>query len=253
MTLPDICPLDGSQTCKGRECHLFCLEWRTRDPTCLIGYSTTSKIKSGKDNRNQDTYAEETFRKLGRQPAAKKRTSTEKGDWVPSWHTEEPPKKIVRKEEKYTPYPDLKGPNPQFARNTDFQEKPPRPQTPDPESNNDFRLREKLGTKEADEAAFRAEARIKREEKREAVDENPVIFAKVRPAPEKQKTPEKVISKDRNATIFASYGSNESKNFQFADKEENKKKPDEDSEKRKKLSQIMEIDAPDVYDKEFWS
>ena len=80
-----------------------------------------------------------------------------------------------------------------------------------------------------------------------------MIFAKVRPAPEKQKTPEKVISKDRNATIFASYDLNESKNFQFPDKEENKKKPDEDSEKRKKLSQIMEIDAPDVYDKEFWS
>ena len=52
MTLPEVCPLDETQTCKGRECHLFCLEWRTREPNCLIGYGTTSKIKSGKVDRN---------------------------------------------------------------------------------------------------------------------------------------------------------------------------------------------------------
>ncbi len=84
MTLPEICPLGDNQTCKGRECHLFFLEWRLREPICLIGYSTTSKLKSGKADRNKDTYAEDTFRKLSGQPIYKKKNVSEKGDWVPT-------------------------------------------------------------------------------------------------------------------------------------------------------------------------
>jgi hypothetical protein len=100
MTLPEVCPLDENQKCKGRECHLFCLEWRTREPTCLIGYSTTSKVKSWKDDRKHDTYAEETFRKLGRQAAPRKKSVSEKGDWIPTRLTEKPQEKPVQGKEE---------------------------------------------------------------------------------------------------------------------------------------------------------
>ena len=104
MTLPEVCPLDENQKCKGRECHLFCLEWRTREPTCLIGYSTTSKVKSWKDDRKHDTYAEETFRKLGRQSASRKKSVSEKGDWIPTRLAENPEEKPAqRREEKICP------------------------------------------------------------------------------------------------------------------------------------------------------
>lgn len=102
MTLPELCPLDESQACKGRECHLFCLEWRTREPTCLIGYNTTSKVRSNKADRKKDTYAEDTFRKLGKQqPLPKWKNVSEKGDWMPTRPVEIPPERPAeRKEEK---------------------------------------------------------------------------------------------------------------------------------------------------------
>lgn len=99
MTLPEVCPLDESQTCKGRECHLFCLEWRSREPICLIGYSITSRIKSGKAGRNRDTYAEDTFRKLGRQPLSKRKDVSEIGDWTPSRLTNKSSEQSVERNE----------------------------------------------------------------------------------------------------------------------------------------------------------
>ena len=196
MTLPEICPLDENQTCKGRECHLFCLEWRTREPTCLIGYSTTSKIKSGNDDRKKDTYAEETFRKLGRQPLSKKRNVSEKGDWTPTRLTEKPPERPVeRKEEKFT----------QAA---NFQETAVRNPDPKSEKNHEERLKERYAASEAEKASMRLEARLKKE----PAEEQPIICGKTQPkVQEKPKAQEKIISRDKHTTIFASCDADEKK------------------------------------------
>lgn len=238
MTLPEICPLDEDQICKGRECHLFCLEWRTREPICLIGYSTTSKVKSGNESRKKDTYAEETFRKLGRQPLSKRRNVSEKGDWTPTRSTEKPHERPVeRKEEKFT----------QVA---NFQETAVRNPEPKPEKNHEERLKERYAASEAEKASQRLEARLKKE----SAEEQPIICGKNKPkVQERPKTPEKIISRDRHTTIFASCDADEKKDPYLSDREEKTKKTPENREKRKKLDEVMEIDLPDVYDEEFWS
>jgi len=250
MTLPEVCPLDESQTCKGRECHLFCLEWRTREPTCLIGYSTTSKIKSGKADRNRDTYAEETFRKLGRQPLPKRNNVSEKGDWIPSRLAERPPgRHIEKKEENFTQSqpsqeaairnPDLK-PAREAVRNPD----------PKPERNHDERLRERYAASEAEKASVRLEPGFRKE----SAEQTPVICAKTQPKiQEKPRTPEKVVSRDKHTTIFAAFDADKKDNSYLSGREEKAKKPPENREKRKKLDEAMEIDLPDIYDEEFWS
>ncbi|WP_292374005.1 hypothetical protein [Methanosarcina sp. UBA411] len=237
MTLPEACPLDESQTCKGRECHLFCLEWRTREPTCLIGYSTTSKVKSGKADRNRDTYAEETFRKLGRQPLSKRKEVSEKGDWIPSRLTKRPPERLVeRKEESFTQ-----------SRNS--QETSVKISEMKPEENHDKRLRERYAASDAEKASIRLESRLKTE----SAEQNPVIYAKTQPKiPEKPKGPEKVISRDRHTTIFAPY-TDKKDNSNRPGKEEKAENSPENREKRKKLDKEMEIDLPETYDEDFWS
>ncbi len=238
MTLPEVCPLDESQICKGRECHLFCLEWRTREPTCLIGYSTTSKIKSGKADRKKDTYAEDTFRKLGRQPLSKRKNVSEKGDWTPTRLAEIPPERPVeRKEERFTRVPD-------------FQEVTAINSGPKAEKNHEERLNERYSAGEAERASVRLESRLKKEQ----AEQDPVIYAKTQPkVQEKPKTQEKVISRDKHTTIFASCDADEKDNSYPSGREEKTKKSPENSERRKKLDEMMEIDLPDVYDKEFWS
>ncbi len=237
MTLPEACPLDESQTCKGRECHLFCLEWRTREPTCLIGYSTTSKVKSGKADRNRDTYAEETFRKLGRQPLSKRKEVSEKGDWIPSRLTKRPPERLVeRKEESFTQ-----------SRNS--QETSVKISEMKPEENHDERLRERYAASDAEKASIRLESRLKTE----SAEQNPVIYAKTQPKiPEKPKGPEKVISRDRHTTIFAPY-TDKKDNSNRPGREEKAENSPENREKRKKLDKEMEIDLPETYDEDFWS
>lgn len=237
MTLPEACPLDESQTCKGRECHLFCLEWRTREPTCLIGYSTTSKVKSGKADRNRDTYAEETFRKLGRQPLSKRKEVSEKGDWIPSRLTKRPPERPVeRKEESFTQ-----------SRNS--QETSVKISEMKPEENHDKRLRERYAASDAEKASIRLESRLKTE----SAEQNPVIYAKTQPKiPEKPKGPEKVISRDRHTTIFAPY-TDKKDNSNRPGREEKAENSPENREKRKKLDKEMEIDLPETYDEDFWS
>ena len=237
MTLPEACPLDESQTCKGRECHLFCLEWRTREPTCLIGYSTTSKVKSGKADRNRDTYAEETFRKLGRQPLSKRKEVSEKGDWIPSRLTKRLPERPVeRKEESFTQ-----------SRNS--QETSVKISEMKPEENHDKRLRERYAASDAEKASIRLESRLKIE----SAEQNPVIYAKTQPKiPEKPKGPEKVISRDRHTTIFAPY-TDKKDNSNRPGREEKAENSPENREKRKKLDKEMEIDLPETYDDDFWS
>lgn len=237
MTLPEACPLDESQTCKGRECHLFCLEWRTREPTCLIGYSTTSKVKSGKADRNRDTYAEETFRKLGRQPLSKRKEVSEKGDWIPSRLTKRLPERPVeRKEESFTQ-----------SRNS--QETSVKISEMKPEENHDKRLRERYAASDAEKASIRLESRLKTD----SAEQNPVIYAKTQPKiPEKPKGPEKVISRDRHTTIFAPY-TDKKDNSNRPGREEKAENSPENREKRKKLDKEMEIDLPETYDEDFWS
>jgi hypothetical protein len=237
MTLPEICPLDENQTCKGRECHLFCLEWRTREPICLIGYSTTSKLKSGKADRKKDTYAEDTFRKLGRQPISKMKNVSEKGDWIPTRLAENPLEKPAeRTEVKFTENHSQKT----VVRNPGLK----------PERILDNRLKERQDTGEAEKASLRLEARLKKEQ----ADEKPIICAKTQPKiQEKPKVPEKVISRNKHTTIFASFDTDEKKDPNPSGKEENTKKILETREKRRKLDEVMEIDLPDVHEEEFWS
>ncbi len=264
MTLPEVCPLDENQICKGRECHLFCLEWRTREPTCLIGYSTTSKIKSGKNDRKKDTYAEETFRKLGRQPLPKKRTVSEKGDWLPTRLTEKPKEKPVeRKEDKFIQNPYLET---AVVRNP----------APSPEKNHDVRLKERQAASEAEKASLRLESRLKKE----PAEEKPIICAKTQPkVQERPKVPEKIVSRNKHTTIFAPSDTDEKKHPYSSGREEQTKKDPyssgreeqtkkdpyssgreeqtkkapEDKEKRRKLDEVLKIDTPEVYDEEFWS
>jgi hypothetical protein len=238
MTLPEVCPLDESQTCKGRECHLFCLEWRTREPTCLIGYSTTSKIKSGKPDRNKDTYAEDTFRKLGRQPLSKRKNVSEKGDWTPSRLTEKPPIKPVERKEAG------------FAQDRVFLETTVRNPDPRPEKNHDDRLRERYTASDAEKPSIKLEPGLRKE----PAEQNPLICAKTQPKiQEKPRAPEKVISRDKHTTIFAPFDADKKDNSYLSEREDKATKPPENREKRKKLEELMEIDIPDSRDEDFWS
>ncbi|MCQ1536879.1 hypothetical protein FTO70_14605 [Methanosarcina sp. KYL-1] len=273
MTLPDICPLDSSKKCKGLDCHLFCLEWRTKEPICLIGYGATSRTTAGRTDRKKDTYAEETFNKLGRQPLPKRRTGSENGDWTPSRMAERPPEKPAeRREETHL----LRGTRrawpeePGRSSEGRLREGPEGKQRESLEG----RLRESLEGKqreslegrfrespgeslngkgvssEAEVASMRLESRLKKE----PVEENPIIYAKPQPrAQEKPKVQEKVISRDKHTTIFASCDGNENSPCCPAGKEESPKKPAELREKRKKVDDFMELDLPDNYEEEFWS
>lgn len=238
MTLPEVCPLDESQICKGRECHLFCLEWRTKEPTCLIGYSTTSKIKSGKSDRNKDTYAEETFRKLGRHPLSKRKNVSEKGDWTPTRLIEKPPKRpIERKEES-------------FNQTRPFQEAAVRKPDPKPEINNEEKLKERYTAIDAEKASMRLGSILKKE----APEQNQIICAKTQPKiQEKPRASEKVISRDKHTTIFAAFDTDKKEKSYLSGKEEKTKKSSESEEKRKKLDEVMKIDLPDTHDEDFWS
>jgi hypothetical protein len=215
MTLPEVCPLDENQKCKGRDCHLFCLEWRTREPTCLIGYSTTSKVKSWKSDRKQDTYAEDTYRKLSKKPASKRNNVSEKGDWIPSRITEKSQEKIIqRKEEGFIPDPIPHKPKIRLPTSRHDNEK-------------DVRLREEHLESDAKRAYLRQESRPNKESA-----EKPIIYGKTQPeVQEKLKVPEKIVSSNKHTTIFAS---------------------SEKKEKRRKLDEVMEIDTPEVHDEEFW-
>jgi hypothetical protein len=234
MTLPEICPLGDNQTCKGRECHLFCLEWRMKEPICLIGYSTTSKLKSGKADRNKDSYAEDTFRKLSGHPVYNRKDVYEKGDWIPTKLAEKSmekpakrkdvsergdwiPTKFAEKsmekpagriEEKFTP---------QNSQRTIVI-------TPGPknEKNNDFRPNEMYTAIGAGEASIKLEARMKKE----SYEGNQSICTKTQPVVlEKLNLPEKVVSTNKDTTIFISSDTYKKKGNSPSNNEENTKEP----------------------------
>ena len=67
MTLPDVCPKDGSSQCKGSACHLYIVDWRSGDEQCIIGYRSTQK-KITASSAVEDTYAETTRRRMQQKP-----------------------------------------------------------------------------------------------------------------------------------------------------------------------------------------
>lgn len=263
MTLPEVCPLDEFQTCKGRECHLFCLEWRTREPTCLIGYNTTSKVRSNKADRRKDTYAEDTFRKLGQQHQPRWKNVTEKGDWTPTRPVERPPERPVeRREEKTYPAVEKDSQKLFFGRREERDTRPER----SPEEDHEERIQKIKATSEAEKASMRLEARLKKE----PVEEDSIIYASPQPkveekpkVQEKPKAQEKIISRDKHATIFAACDEEEEKkNIYSSEKEEKPGKPAENKnnknnkdnkDRRKKFEEVMDISLPDNYEEEFWS
>lgn len=249
MTLPEVCPLDESQICKEQDCHLFCLEWRTKEPTCLIGYSTTSKIRSGKAGRNKDTYAEETFRKLGRQSPSKKRKISENGDWTPTRLTENSPVRSPERPQIRLSERPVEMKEESFTQSLDFQEATIRALDPKPERNHDERLRERYATNDIEKAPIRLESSLKKE----AIEQNSVIYAEIQPKiHEKPRTRERVISRDKHTTIFTALDADKKDNSRLSGREEKTKRALQDREKRKKLDEVMKIDLPDTHD-EFWS
>ncbi|MDY0387687.1 MAG: hypothetical protein RBT65_11310 [Methanolobus sp.] len=78
MTLPDVCPRDGVSHCKKKDCHLYVVEWRTGDEQCVIGYMSTHKELS-KSISMEDTYAERTRIRFGKQTEPKSRSWPEPG------------------------------------------------------------------------------------------------------------------------------------------------------------------------------
>src|SRR6056297_3205822 len=69
MVLPERCPLDNGLQCKGKECHLFHVDWRTGEENCTIGYRSTHK-QGNQSERVFDNYAEETRMRLGYEPSS---------------------------------------------------------------------------------------------------------------------------------------------------------------------------------------
>lgn len=236
MTLPEICPLDESQMCKGRECHLFCLEWRTKEPTCLIGYSTTRKT-SEKLDRNKDTYAEETFRKLGRNPISKRKSVSEKGDWIPSRLVENAPEKPVERK------------NENRAKNWPFQEETVRKTVPKPEGNYEEKIKERSIAVDLEKAPISMEYKFE-----EMPEKNQSICTKIQSrVKERPIVQEKIILNDKHTTIFVASDPDKKDNTYLSGRDENTKKLSEIREKRKKLDEVMKIDLQDTQDEDFWS
>jgi len=233
MTLPKICPLGDNQKCKGIECHLFCLEWRMREPICLIGYSTTSKLKSGKADQNKDTYAEDTFRKLSGHLVYKRKDIYEKGDWIPTRLAEksmEKPteRKNVSERGDLIPTRLAEKSMEKPAGRIDEKFTPNNSQrtvviTPGPkhEKNNDFRPNEMYTAIGTGEASLKLEARMKKE----SSEGNPSTCTKTQlEVLEKLNLPEKVVSINKDTTIFISSDTDKKKDNSPSSNEENTKK-----------------------------
>ena len=233
MTLPKSCPLGDNQKCKGLECHLFCLEWRMREPICLIGYSTTSKLKYGKADQNKDTYAEDTFRKLSGRLVYKRKDVYEKGDWIPSRLAEksmEKPteRKNVSERGDWIPTRLAEKSMEKPAGRIDEKFTPKNSQrtvviTPGPkhEKNNDFRPNEMYTAIGAGEASLKLEARMKKE----SSEGNQSTCTKTQlEVLEKLNLPEKVVSINKDTTIFISSDTDKKKDNSPSSNEENTKK-----------------------------
>ena len=254
-----------------------------KEPICLIGYSTTSKLKSGKADRNKDSYAEDTFRKLSGHPVYNRKDVYEKGDWIPTklaeksmekhaerkdvsergdWiptrlaeksmekHSE---RKFVSERGDWVPtrlaeesmekpaerkYVSEKGDWIPTKLAEESMKKPagrieekftPKNSqrtvviTPGPknEKNNDFRPNEMYTAIEAGEASLKLEARMKKE----PYEGNPSICTKTQPVVlEKLNLPEKVVSINKDTTIFISSDTDKKKENSPSNNEENTNK-----------------------------
>ncbi|NLI62926.1 MAG: hypothetical protein GX362_05990 [Methanosarcinaceae archaeon] len=67
MSIPNICPLDNKPRCKGLDCHLYRIDWRTDVAHCLLGYGSTDKHRNYsrpvKDEYAQDSDWRQRVRK----------------------------------------------------------------------------------------------------------------------------------------------------------------------------------------------
>lgn len=221
MSLPDVCPLDD-KPCKGRECHLYCVEWRTQEPLCLVGYRSTGKIGAGKAYF-EDNYAEETFKKLRKQPDPGKQTvpvKDEKG--------ENPAEKKRRKFKPWPEFPVSKHTGEASEESHNGKLRAWETVRPDeglkPEESG--RIGEAIRYNEAEKTPLRSKARLKGApaDKKELPVKKPPQFK------------ERVVSKDIHTTIISSVT-----------------EPDKEQEKRRKINKIMELDLPDASEEEFWS
>ncbi|MGD9777406.1 MAG: hypothetical protein AB7U72_10900, partial [Methanosarcina sp.] len=70
---------------------------------------------------------------------------------------------------------------------------------------------------------------------------------------EKPRVQEKIISRDKHATIFAPCDGEEKKDIYPSGREEESRKMAESRDKRKKFDEVMDIDLPDNSKEEFWS
>lgn len=210
------------------------------------------------DDHKKDTYAEDTFRKLGRQPLPRMKNSSDKGDWAPTRPVELPPERPVERREEKPSQNTEKNAQKYFfgCREAPVAAKTEKSHEKGPEKGPEKRLQGRQASNEAEKASLRLESRLKKDPVEE-VKENPIIYAKAQPkAPEKPKTQEKVISRDKHTTIFAAFDEEEKKNIYPTGREEKPGKATEKREKmdkRKKLDEAMEIDLPDNYEDEFWS
>jgi len=90
LPLPQKCPLDNTNGCRGSDCHLFHTDWRTREENCSIGYRYTHKT-TGSAHVVEDTYARDVKLRKTQPPAKKKEI------------VEEPPKPVLRQEKIIPP------------------------------------------------------------------------------------------------------------------------------------------------------
>jgi hypothetical protein len=56
LPLPQICPLNNTNGCKGKDCHLHHVDWRTGEENCSIGYRYTHRT-TGFPHVVEDNYA----------------------------------------------------------------------------------------------------------------------------------------------------------------------------------------------------
>lgn len=114
MVLPERCPLDNKLQCKGKECHLFHVDWRTGEENCTIGYRSTHK-QANMSERVFDNYAEETRMRLGYEPssftAATTKRNVERGEIQPETEDKGEPVRqepVIQKEEAVITEPQIR-------------------------------------------------------------------------------------------------------------------------------------------------
>lgn len=218
MSLPEICPLDITCSCKGSKCHLYHVEWRTKEPECLVGYGSISRTKSKKVN-SEDTYAEETFKRLGKPPQLQKRDLMEAS--------------LKTRGEAQTGAP--KNPGKRPAGNTIPAGKSAECHLENPAEGSG---KESLGLE-------KIRTLLK-------YDSQP---GKETPANKASMPRERIISQDKHATLIEAFenpSSPSSRKLGGLDRQKEPERNPETREKRKKLEKMMSLELPENYEEDFW-